>query len=323
MLDIINNALHRELAVQALSATAVCCAVLMVSWPYMPRDRLEARMRRVAGEREVLRLRERARLAAPNPVSALRRPPKKLYSDIVAWLGLGKALANPALTRMLQVAGFRGNAAAVTYLAARILAPFGAFAVALFYVFLVVDLQQPAPVKVMIALVAGGLGYFLPAVYVKNQAIKRQQTIERAWPDALDLLLICVESGMSIEPALQKVADEIGSQSVPLSEELNLTTAELAFLPERRQAYENLAERTGLDGVKAVMASLKQAEKHGTSVGRSLRVLAQENRNMRMSKAEKKAAALPPKLTVPMIVFFLPVLFVVIITPAIIQIVSL
>jgi len=132
-----------------------------------------------------------------------------------------------------------------------------------------------------------------------------------------------VECGMSIESALRKVSEEIGAQCIELAEELSLTTAELSYLQDRRKAYENLAERTGLDGVKGVVTSLIQSEKYGTPLAHSLRVLAQENRDMRMSEAEKKAAALPPKLTVPMILFFLPVLFAVIITPAIIKISSL
>jgi tight adherence protein C len=155
---------------------------------------------------------------------------------------------------------------------------------------------------------------------VKNRISKRQHAIRRSWPDALDLLLICVECGMGIESALRKVSEEIGSQCTELAEELSLTTAELSYLQDRRKAYENLAERTGLDGVKGVVTSLIQSEKYGTPLSQSLRVLAQENRDMRMSEAEKRAAALPPKLTVPMILFFLPVLFAVIITPAVLQI---
>jgi tight adherence protein C len=136
----------------------------------------------------------------------------------------------------------------------------------------------------------------------------------------MDLLLICVESGMSIEAAFRKVGAEIGIQSVPLAEELTLTTAELSFLPERRTAYENLASRTGVDSVKQIVTVLTQAERYGTPLGHALRVLGQESRDHRLLLAEQKAAALPPKLTVPMIIFFLPVLFAVILTPAIIQI---
>ena len=187
---------------------------------------------------------------------------------------------------------------------------------------LVIKPELPVLAKAAIILAFTCLGYYLPTLYVKNRITKRQKSIKRHWPDALDLLLICVESGMSSEHAFRKVASEIGNQSTELAEELSLTTAELSFLPDRRIAYENLANRTNLDSVKAVVLGLIQSEKYGTSLGHVLRVLAQESRDMRMSEAEKKAAALPPKLTVPMILFFLPVLFAVIITPAVIQIIN-
>jgi tight adherence protein C len=163
----------------------------------------------------------------------------------------------------------------------------------------------------------------LPLMLLKNKIQRRQLSIKRAFPDTLDLLLICVESGMSIEAAFRKVSDEVGSQSVALAEELTLTTAELSYLPDRRQAYENLAKRTDLEGVKSVCMALQQAERYGTPLATMLRVMAQENRDMRMSEAEKKAAGLPPKLTVPMILFFLPVLFIVILGPAAIKVMSL
>jgi tight adherence protein C len=128
---------------------------------------------------------------------------------------------------------------------------------------------------------------------------------------------------MSIEAAFRKVSEEVGTQSIPLAEELTLTTAELSYLPDRRQAYENLAKRTDLEGVKSVCMALQQAERYGTPLANMLRVMAQENRDMRMSEAEKKAAGLPPKLTVPMILFFLPVLFIVILGPAAIKVMAL
>ena len=168
---------------------------------------------------------------------------------------------------------------------------------------------------------AGALfGYYLPDLFVSNIIARRQQSIMRAFPDALDLMLICVESGMSIESAFTKVAAEIGTQSAELAEELALTTAELSYLPDRRQAFDNLAKRCGHPGVKAVATALNQAEKYGTPMGQALRVTATENREMRMQEAERKAASLPAKLTVPMIIFFLPCLFVVILGPAIMKI---
>lgn len=321
-MEFISATAESALIAKILSAVAVFCAIVTVAWPYLERDPLEARMREVASERERIRLRERNRLNPTDATMALRPVAGKLFANIVKRLRLGDRVANGGPARSLRMAGYRGNAALVTLLAVRTIAPVVMFAVTLLYVVFVLPLANPLIVKVLIALAAGGLGYYLPGIYVKNRILKRQQSIQRAWPDALDLLLICVESGMSIESAMKKVSEEIGPQSVELADELSLTTAELSFLQDRHQAFENLSERTGLDAVKAVVASLKQAEKHGTSLGRSLRILAQENRDMRLSLAEKKAAALPPKLTVPMILFFLPVLFAVIITPAAIQVMA-
>jgi tight adherence protein C len=184
-------------------------------------------------------------------------------------------------------------------------------------------MQQPPTIKLGICIAATYLGMHLPLMFLKNKIQRRQLSIKRAFPDTLDLLLICVESGMSIEAALRKVSDEIGTQSVPLAEELTLTMAELSFLQDRRQAYENLAKRTDLEGVRSVCMALQQAERYGTPLANMLRVMAQENRDMRMSEAEKKAAGLPPKLTVPMILFFLPVLFVVILGPAVIKVMAI
>jgi tight adherence protein C len=193
----------------------------------------------------------------------------------------------------------------------------------LVYLFLVLNINQPPLVKVAAALFAAYFGMHIPYLFLKNKIQNRQKQIRRAFPDALDLLLICVESGMSIEASFRKVSEEIGSQSIALAEELTLTTAELSYLQERRQAYENLAKRTDLEGVKSVCVALQQAERYGTPLGQTLRVMAQENRDMRMSEAEKKAAALPPKLTVPMILFFLPVLFIVILGPAAIRVMEI
>jgi tight adherence protein C len=160
----------------------------------------------------------------------------------------------------------------------------------------------------------------LPGLMLGSQVSKRQASIRKAWSDALDLMLICVESGMALEPALSRVAKEIGAQSIPLAEEMTLTVAELSYLQDRRRALDNLGKRVGLDTVKAVVTSLIQAEKYGTPLGTALRALAQENRDARMSEAERKAAGLGPKLTVPMMVFFMPVIFIVLLTPSVIQV---
>jgi tight adherence protein C len=191
------------------------------------------------------------------------------------------------------------------------------------YVFVISHMEKSTPVKIGMCLGAAYLGLQGPMIFLKNAISKRQLSMKRAFPDALDLLLICIESGMSIEVAFRKVSVEIGSQSVALSEEFTLTTAELSYLQDRKVAYENLAKRTGLEGVKSACLALQQSERYGTPLATSLRVMAQENRDMRMNEAEKKAAALPPKLTVPMILFFLPVLFVVILGPTYIKVAAM
>jgi len=207
------------------------------------------------------------------------------------------------------------------FLFARVCAPLVLLALAGFYIFGIGILSNwPMGVRILVMLIVAYVGFYLPVVIVSNTAQKRRQSITRAWPDALDLMLICVESGQSIEGAFRRVADEIGIQSIPLAEELILLCAELSYLPDRKTAYENLVSRTGLEGVKAVCTALIQAKRYGTPLGQALRTMAQENRDMRMNAAEKKAAALPPKLTVPMIVFFLPVLFAVILGPAMIRV---
>ena len=189
----------------------------------------------------------------------------------------------------------------------------------MFYLFVLEGLAYPPLIKLMMALGAAFLGSYAPSIFISNLIQKRQQSIKMAFPDALDMLLICVQSGMSVEAAFGKVSKEVGAQSLELAEELSLTTAELSYLQDRRQAFDNLGKRTGIPGVRAVTTALIQAERYGTPVGQALRVMAKENRDIRQSEAEKKAAALPPKLTVPMIVFFLPVLFVVILGPAAIR----
>jgi tight adherence protein C len=307
-----------------LVSVAIFATVISLALPLLSGDKLQTRMKMVAVEREKIRARERARLQSEQARGSLRGKESKAYMrSLVERLSLRNALLDKKGEEMLRQAGVRSEAATTTFLFARFVLPFLFIAIAFFYVFVVLALDRPLLFKIGVCLGFGYLGFYMPVIFVKNTLQKRQQSIKRAFPDSLDLLLICVESGMSIEMAFRKVSEEIGTQSLPLAEEFSLVTAELAFLPDRKQAYENLANRTGLEGVKSVSMALVQSERYGTPLGTTLRVLAQENRDMRMSDAEKKAAALPPKLTVPMIVFFLPVLFAIIMSPAIIKIVSM
>ncbi len=302
----------------ALAAMACFATVVTVAAPSMAADKLGSRLKEVAKKREELRKKSRADLA--KGVGSLQHKDANSFAKgLVQKLNLHKALADDTLTEKLIRAGLRGNAAQTMFYFYRAALPIAFGVAGLLYVLLLgADLQLQGK----LAAVVGGVafGFYAPNLYLKNLADKRRAKIMEAFPDSLDMMLICVEAGMSIEMALQRVGQEIAPASVELAEEFALTTAELSYLPERRQAYENLARRTNHPGVKAVAMALTQAEKYGTPVGQALRVMAKENRELRLSEAEKKAASLPPKLTVPMIVFFLPVLFAVIIGPALIQV---
>lgn len=310
---------QRDVIGALLAAAATVSGILVISWPYLVGDRVGARMRRLASEREQIRRDARSTGAPRDAVSDIRRRGGSLLRRMFDRLGLDRTAGAAATVQKLQTAGLRSRSAPAVYLAARAICPVVASAAAFLFQITGESTAALGAQTMSLTAAAGVLGFFVPTIYLKNRIQKRQQAMQRAWPDALDLMLICVQSGMAIEPALQKVSEEIGAQSIDLAEELSLTTAEMSFLPDRMQAYANLARRTGLDCVHAFVTTLKQAEKQGASVSRALRVLAQESRDTRLSLAEKKAAALPPKLTVPMIVFFLPILFVVIVTPAAIQ----
>ena len=297
-----------------LAAIAATATVYTLITPFFATEGLTKRMKAVASERERIRQRERERLAKSEKVS-LRQTPKQFVSRVVEDFNLGKWLAQESARQKLVMAGYRGQAPYITFLFFRMVTPIVMLIGAVVYVFVLSHLKQSMPIKIGMCVGAAFFGLQAPMLFLKNAITKRQLAIKRAFPDALDLLLICIESGMSIEVAFRKVSMEIGAQSVALAEEFTLTTAELSYLQDRKIAYENLASRTGVEGVKSVCLALQQSERYGTPLGQSLRVMAQENRDMRMNEAEKKAAALPPKLTVPMIVFFLPCLFVVILGP--------
>jgi tight adherence protein C len=170
-----------------------------------------------------------------------------------------------------------------------------------------------------IAAAAAALGYWAPDVWLTNRIERRQMRIDRRWSDALDLLHMCVRSGMSLEAALTKAAREMRGSAPDIADEFVLTVTELNYLQSRSAALENLADRTGLSSVRAVVTALIQSQKYGSSIAGTLQTMARQNRAKRFGEAEKKAASLPPRLTVPMIIFFLPALFAVIIAPAIIN----
>jgi tight adherence protein C len=322
MMDFVDLVMRPQFMIMILAAVAAFATVLTIALPVLQQDRSAQRMKAMALERDKMRNNRLAEMKDREIGSGrLRQTPKGFMQELVDRFDLRAMFDNEEIRDTLKMAGLRGQAPLVAYMFFRLVMPFVMTFAALLYLFVLVpSISYPPMIKLLISLGCGFLGFYLPNVFLSNLITKRQQSIKQAFPDALDMLLICVQSGMSVEAAFGKVSREVGAQSLELAEELSLTTAELSYLPERRIAYENLGKRTGLPGVKAVTTALIQAERYGTPVGTALRVMAKENRDMRMQEAEKKAAALPPKLTVPMIVFFLPVLFLVIMGPAVIQI---
>jgi tight adherence protein C len=297
-------------------AVAMFMTIVGVMLPALKGDKLETRLKQVSSQREKLRRANRAQLEQ----KGIKREAKGTISDITQKLDLQTMLEDPNIASKLEQAGLRGPRPLMIFYFCRFLLPFVGAVGAFVYIFFVNDHNLSPALKYGSIIFGAAIGFYAPNLYVGNIAEKRQQSIMQAFPDALDMMLICVESGMSIEMAFAKVGAEVGTASSELAEELQLTTAELSYLQERRMAYENLARRTGHEGVKAVTMALVQAERYGTPLGDALRVMSKENREMRMQAAEKKAAALPAQLTVPMILFFLPVLFLVVLGPAVIKV---
>lgn len=316
-MDLIDKIADPDFLLSILVTLCVGATLLTISSSLFPSDTLARRMKDVAAERH--RLRSQGQEGQILTSNALRHQQHKFIKDIVDRFSLSEWLYAEDAKARLAAAGFRGPQAETTFLFSRLATPLLFFAGAIFYCFVFAASEMSFSLNALIIIGSLYLGIKAPEIYLKNTTIKRQDSMRRALPDALDLLLICIESGMSIEHAFRRVSMEIGMQSVALAEELALTTAELSYLSERRTAYSNLATRTGLDGVKQISTSLIQAEKYGTPLGQALRVTSKDIRNQRMTEAEKKGAALPPKLTVPMILFFLPVLIAVILGPAILS----
>ncbi|MBJ3784653.1 type II secretion system F family protein [Devosia sediminis] len=325
-MNIVELLTQRDFLIAVLAAVSAAAVVFTFGSSLIVKQEMKGRIKRVALERDKMRVEEMARLRGGNASvdgrASIRRgtEAKSYMKRAVERFDLKKAFQDDTTVDKLAMAGLRGQGELTKFLFQRLAYPVVIFLVAALYLLVLAPGDRPVYINLVYAIGAGLLGAYLPVILLKNKTQKRQASIRRSWPDCLDLLLLCVEAGMSMEHAFKRVAKEIGAQSVELAEELTLTTAELSFLEDRTRAYENLGRRTGLDNVKSVMTALIQADRYGTSVGQALRVMAEEGREARMMEAEKKAAALPPKLTVPLIVFFLPVLFIVILSPAMIQV---
>ena len=258
-----------------------------------------------------------------NKSSGIRQRKKEAHVElaqkVISALNLHKFLSSDGLRNDLAKAGMRGRSAVTVFVASRVLGIVTGFVLVLMYVNVMKKFPYPEFMKFVFAGGGALVGFYLPKILLTNKIQNRQDQMTTSFPDMLDLLLICVESGLGIEMAFSRVTEEIMESSPVLAQELGLTSAELAYLGDRRQAYENFTNRTGMPAAKALSTTLIQSEQYGTPVGVALKVLAQEKRDERLSAAEKKAASLPAKLTVPMIIFFLPVLFIVVIGPAALQ----
>ena len=327
-MDLSDINLANPMITSALMAVAIFGGVLALAWPWLIPNESARRLRdQINGtssekiKRKKVQAQQQAE-AAQQQQQALQAKQSERLRKLIHVFRFDERLNDGKMVQMLQQGGYRGRAAAVKYLALRIISPIVMFGVGLLIGGIILGPFVPIWQKGAVVVGSAVLGFYLPPILLRNRIDRRKIEIGRVWPDAVDLLLICVETGMSIEHAFRKVSEEMAAASIELAKEMSLTNAELSYLQERRQAYENMSKRVDLEAVHAVMGCLIQSEKYGTPLGHSLRVLAQESREMRMAAAEKKAAALPPKLTVPMILFFLPVLFAVIITPAALQISS-
>ena len=302
-----------------LAAIGAFISVIAVGLPLLQRDNLASRLKLVAERRQELSARQQETLQArSNRFQATRHV--GVMKAVLDRLKLQNLLEDEKLKNRLAQAGWRRQGAAVVFIFSRIALPIVMLVLSLIYLSAPGFATWQTSSKLIVCLLAATFGGYLPNLLLANAIAKRQQILARAFPDALDLMVICVEAGTSIEAAFQKVTEEMAESAPVIAEEIGLASAELAFLGDRRQAYENLAERTGLPAVKSLATALMQTERYGTPVSVALRVLSQENREARMAAAEKKAASLPAKLTVPMIIFVLPVLFMVIIGPAVIRV---
>lgn len=290
--------------------------VVTIWFGLIERNPMEGRVRRIARRRDQLK----AHLLEDKPKSSRRAESLSFMRRVVQTLKLMQdQQANKHRDRLTQ-AGCRSQDAIIIFLFFKAVMPVGLGLLSFvgFYV-LGIGGFQPT-INLLFVCGAALFGFLAPDLYLSNATAKRQQLLAKALPDGLDLLVICAESGLSLDAALERVSREIGGASPELAEELQLTSVELGFLPERRQALLNLNRRTNLSAIRGVVNTLLQTEKYGTPLSQSLRVLANEFRDQRLLRAEEKAARLPATLTVPMIVFILPVLFIVLVGPAVISV---
>jgi tight adherence protein C len=315
VLDLIPGLSAADL-ITAMAALAAGFSVYAVWTALLVRDPMAGRIKNVGLHRDELR---QAMLAAQGNRARRRETTVDFMRRVALRLKLLKTQQADAITLRLAQAGFRSKDALVIYLFAKLALPFVLGGVAVILVYVSNLWAMSGMMKLFVAIAAVIAGAYAPEVFVANIRQKRQQAMQKGLPDALDLLVICTEAGLALDAALTRVARETGPACPELAEELSICAVELGFLPDRRQALDNLSTRTALASIQGVVNSLQQTEKYGTPLSLSLRVLSTEFRNDRMMRAEEKAARLPATLTVPLILFILPALFVVLLGPAVIS----
>ncbi len=305
-----------------MAVLATVATVIGLALPFLTGNETSKRVKMVSTRRKELSRQQMDSLESKGSAIRSRKGQTKaeVMKKILHALKLDEALANKELKESLAQAGYRNPNALVMFIFIRFALAAGAFLIAVIVISNWKDFPYPLPVKALMMGAGAVVGFYLPKIMVTNTAQKRQIELNKGFADALDLMVICVEGGLSVEGAFDRVTQEIGEKSPALAQEFGLTSAELAYLGNRHKAYMNFADRTGLPAIKSLATTLIQSEKYGTPVGQALKVLSQERREARMAAAEQKGAALPAKLTVPMIIFFLPPLFMVVIGPAAIRI---
>lgn len=309
------NFLNSPDFISMLCGLAAFVVVVLVWSALIDNDPLPNRLKAIAERREEL---QNAAARKKSRREGLQR--KQLMKQIVNWFKLtqGKSMADIRLK--MQRAGYRAHDAIFVFLFLKLALLGGGIALGVFLFFILNLVKWQMALKVGAVMGCAIVGWMLPDLLVKNLSQKREELFRKALPDALDLLVICAEAGLSLDSALDRVSREVANSCPDLAEELGLTAVELSFFPDRHKALQGLAERVALPSVLALVNTLIQTEKYGTPLAQALRVLSAEMREDRVMRAEEKAAKLPAILTVPMIVFILPPLFIILIGPAIIKV---
>lgn len=295
-----------------LAALAAFLNVVLVYRIMIERDPVAPRIRAIND-----RMRElKEGITRPRAHRRRREQSIGFMRQVVRRLNLLKTREAEKVQLKLLRAGYRSRDALNVYFFLKLSLPFVLGVAALLALYVAKLGEFSSTGRMLIAMSAVVAGAYAPEIYLRNAVKKRQHLLLKGLPDTLDLLVICAEAGLGLDAALIRVSRELGLSFPELADELHLTSVELSLLPDRRQALENLNKRTDMPGIRGVVNTLFQSEKYGTPLAQSLRVLAAEFRNDRMMKAEAKAARLPAIMTVPMILFILPPLFIVLIGPA-------